>query len=134
MIPIADAEARRVALDEDAADAGRPRGAAHAAVHEIEAGGAGAGDPALLAVERVALWRLVGAGHHVGGRRSRLRLGDRDGRLVPVEHPREVPPLLGFGAVGGEGPDHAEAALHHDARGDPAHPRDLLDHEQDVQD
>ena len=127
-------ESRRVALDEDAADALGAGAVAHAAVDEIETRRARAGDPALLAAERPALRRLVGAGDEIGGGGARLGLGDGDGRLLAVlQHPREVATLLRLGAVGGERAHHAEAAFDDDPGGDAAGARDLLDHEEHVE-
>src|SRR5213594_3994333 len=70
----ADAEARRVALDEDAADALGAGAAAEAPVHEIEPRRAGPGDPALVAVDPVTRLRLLDPRLHVGRRGARRRL------------------------------------------------------------
>src|SRR5262249_50782340 len=54
----ADAESRRVTLDEQAADPGSARPLAESRVHQIEPRRAGARDPALVAVDPEALRRL----------------------------------------------------------------------------
>ena len=133
-IALAHPEAGRAALDEDAADPLRARRFAHAAVDEVQARRPRARDPAFLPVERVALRRLVGARLEVGGGRAGLGLGDGDGRLVSLEHPGEVAALLRLRAVRGQGADHAEAPLDHDARRHATYPRDLFDDEKDVED
>src|SRR6185436_21086084 len=116
----ADAEARRVALDEDPADAVGALPLAEARVHEIEPGGPRAGDPALVAGQPVARRRVIRARRHVGGRRAGGGLGDGDDRLLTLQHPGEVAALLRLGTVGDQRAHRAEVALDHDAPGDAA--------------
>src|SRR4029450_7733478 len=89
-VALADGHARRVALDEDAADTLRAGTIAQPAGDEVEPRRPRARDPALLPAERVAAGRLVAARGEVGGRGSGLALGDADGRRVTLEQPREV--------------------------------------------
>ena len=76
-----------------------PGAVAHPAIHQVQPRDARPRDPPLLAVERPPFGRLVGAGHQIGRGRARLGLRDGDGRLVPLEHPGQVPALLRLGAV-----------------------------------
>src|SRR5262245_24462226 len=118
-----DAEARRVALDEDPADAVGALAVTEACVDQIEARGAGAGDPALAAGQAEARRGLIGARRHVGRRRAGGRLGDSDGRLLALQYPREVAALLRLRAIRDQRAHRAEVALDDDAPGDAARAR-----------
>src|SRR5439155_24038653 len=84
-------------------------------------------------MDPVAGRRLLDARLHVGGGGAGGRLADRDGRLLALQHPRKPPPLLRLAAVRVEGADRPQISLDHDAPGDAARARDLLDDEDHVE-
>ena len=132
-VALADSEARRVALNQNAADTLGARRRAHPAIHEVQPRDARPRDPPLLTVERPPFGSLVGAGHQIGGGRARLGLRDGDGRLVPFEHPGQVPTLLRLGAIRDERADRPDIALDDDPGRDAADPGDLLDDQEHVE-
>ena len=76
-----------VGIDDDRADARGSCDAVEAAEHDIGLRHAGAGDPVLRPVQHPGVAVPLGARLEVGGRRSRVRLGDGDGRLVALDDP-----------------------------------------------
>ena len=105
----------------------------HPREHQMQARDAAAGDPVLRAVDDVAVAALVGAGGHLPGRASRAGLGDADRGLVAGEHQPGAEPLLGLRAVVHQGGDRTHVRLDHDAAGDAAHLRHLVDDQRRVE-
>ena len=66
-------------------------------------------------------------------RRAGAGLGDGDRRLVALEHPRQVLPLLRLGAEVDQRPDRAEVRVDQDPSGHAADARDLLDRQDHVE-
>ena len=126
----ADDEPRRLAPHrEEAADAARLAVLVHPGEDEVELRDPAARDPVLAPVEDVDVAPAVGPGRHLRRRAPRLGLGDADGGLVAAEDEFRREALLRLGPVAHDGADGTHVRFHHDASGDPAGARHLLDDE-----
>ena len=102
-------------------------------VDEVVVGLAAVGDPALRPVDRVRAVGQLGPSRHVGRRRARVRLGDRDcHRRVTGDDLRQEPGLQLLAAEQGQHPGGAGVGLEHLERGRAALLGQLLDHDQRV--
>ena len=99
----------------------------------MQARDAAAGDPVLLAVDDIAVAALVGAGGHLPGGASSIGLGDADRGLVAGEHQLRAEAFLRLRPVVHEGRNRPHVRFHHDAAGDPARLRHLVDDERRVE-